>query len=674
MTQTGQLKACWGGVEAYHTFQWRASSAEWWQTVDITLQAAQNTSAPTHTWPTTHEAVELWVSASASSESESTAWTRFEHGPGSALLHRALQAAPTPAQWQQTSAIRFVFAAKPGSLARSDILSLRLVDLESVDAVVSFFAGQPEKSLSPFPVDAHAIPDVQTVLHAVLNSAAGGLLVRPPVEYTESNNYRDVFQALDEELANRLSFPWVLDTPAPRKTLAIVAGGRSSPEHGGSATSIYTAAQALNIDMVVLDVEGHWLQGPKYAHWRKGFLPVELEPPSLLRDRVLQALAGRKVDGIVTFCDSYQVAVAEAADRLGLPTAPAEAYGIATDKYRTGVSEGRPAYLVNSLDGALEVVQRGDLDYPFIVKPCKGFLSEGVFKIDGVEGLSRAFQGVNEDRHGTEVVLEQYCDGPEVDINFVLSEGEILFCEISDDFPKTADVSSTGSSSHAPTSFIELGNVLPSKLPCAEIDLLHTSLHQSLTRLGLTTGIYHLEARVQNSSMEYGSVRNPHTTSEVIDLIPRSTRPTKDPYAWLIEINPRPPGIQETAAVQSVYGVDYWGLGLLSSVRDHERLRALSHPFTQGPQYFCEMVFIPVESGGRFESDDVCADLASRRPDLARHISKSFCFLKRGDVVRAPESGITAWVAYYVVFSRVSREHLLGVTAEVRRETRFTVV
>ncbi|KAL3431576.1 hypothetical protein BDV09DRAFT_206531 [Aspergillus tetrazonus] len=591
MTQTGRLKACWGG------------------TVNITLQAAQKTPAPAHTWLTTHEAVELWVSASATL-SESTAWTRCEHGPGSALLHRALQ--------QPSAIIQFVFAAKPGYLARSDILSLQLVGLESVDAVVSFSAGQPEKLLSPF----------ATVLHAVLNRAVGSLLVRPPVRITDtgSNNYyQEVFQALDDELANWLSFPWVLETPAPRKTLAIAEGGCSSPEHGGTATSIYTAAQALNIDMVVLDVQGHWLQGPKYAHWRKEFLPVELEPPSLLRDRVLRALASRQVDRIITFCDSYQVAVAEAADRLGLPTAPAEAYEITTDKYRTGVAEGRPAYLVQSLDGVLEVVRRGDLAYPFIVKPCKGFLSEGVFRIDGVEELSRAFQGVNEDWHGTNVVLEQYCDSPEVNINFVLSEGEVLFYEVSDNFPKTANVSvssSAGGSSsraHAPTSFIKLGNVLPSKLPSAEIDLLHTSLRQSLTRLGLTTGIYHLEARVQNSSMEYSPVRNnPHST----------TSTSKE--------------VQETAAVESVYSIDYWGLGLLSS------LRALSHPFMQ--------------------------DLARRRPDLARHISKSFCFLNRGDAVPALESGIMVWVAYYVVFSRVGREHLLGLTAKMQREIRFIVI
>ena len=65
-----------------------------------------------------------------------------------------------------------------------------------------------------------------------------------------------------------------MDIPAPRKTLAIVEGGWSSPEHGGTAISLYNAVQALNIDMIVLDVPGHWLEGPHYAYWCKEFLPV----------------------------------------------------------------------------------------------------------------------------------------------------------------------------------------------------------------------------------------------------------------------------------------------------------------------------------------------------------------------------------------------------------------
>lgn len=180
---------------------------------------------------------------------------------------------------------------------------------------------------------------------------------------------------------------------------------------------------------------------------------------------------------------------------------------------------------------------------------------------------------------------------------------------------------------------------------------------------------------MQHSSMKYGPVPSAlDLASDTIDLIPRETTPAQMPYAWLIEINPRPPGIQETAAVESTYGVDYWGIALLAALRDHRRLAALAHPFRNGPQYWCEMIFIPVTSGGIFASDDVSADLVQRQPDLAKHISKSFCLLRRGDVVPSPLSGITAWVAYFIVFSRVSREHLLVLSADIRRESRFSIV
>ncbi|KAL3495531.1 hypothetical protein BJX62DRAFT_173999 [Aspergillus germanicus] len=298
-----------------------------------------------------------------------------------------------------------------------------MVDLEIVDAAsaVSFYSTEPEKLLHPLAVDLNT----EDILHAIFTNAAAGLLLRPLSAYNDNiTDYESIFQSLDIELTKRLSFSWLTHSPPPPRTLAIVEGGRSSPSHGGTATSIYTAALALNISVIVLDVAGHWLEGPEYAHWRKDFLPIQLEPPSLLRDLILDALfsSGHKVDALVTFCDSYQVPVAQAADKLGLPTASAEVFEIATDKYRTGVFEGRPAFLVRSIEEALGVLQRRELEYPFIVKTCKGFLSEGVFKVHSADELVSAIRGVNLDRHGAEFVLEAYCDGPEVDINFVLSE------------------------------------------------------------------------------------------------------------------------------------------------------------------------------------------------------------------------------------------------------------
>lgn len=168
--------------------------------------------------------------------------------------------------------------------------------------------------------------------------------------------------------------------------------------------------------------------------------------------------------------------VAEAASQLSLPTYPPSAYEIATDKFKTSVSMGHHAYCASSAEDASRIVQEHNLEFPLIIKPTNGFLSEGVFRVNEPTQLEAGVQGINTERHGKEFVIENYCEGPEVDANFVLCDGELLFFEASDDFPKTGDVNGQ----FTVKSFIELANFLPSRLPEDELAVLRDSLHHSL--------------------------------------------------------------------------------------------------------------------------------------------------------------------------------------------------
>ena len=48
--------------------------------------------------------------------------------------------------------------------------------------------------------------------------------------------------------------------------------------------------------------------------------------------------------------------------------------------------------------------------------------------MDDIEQLESCASRMNcSAAHGTEFVMEPYCDGPEVDINFVMYDGEVLF-------------------------------------------------------------------------------------------------------------------------------------------------------------------------------------------------------------------------------------------------------
>ncbi|KAE8370074.1 hypothetical protein BDV27DRAFT_140747 [Aspergillus caelatus] len=65
----------------------------------------------------------------------------------------------------------------------------------------------------------------------------------------------------------------------------------------------------------------------------------------------------------------------------------------------------------------------------------------------------------------------------------------------------------------------------------------------------------------------------------VLDLTERCVLAKGKSSVWLIEVNPRPPGIEVSDILKHTYGIDYWG-----------RARQLSYTFLQGPQYWKRVI------------------------------------------------------------------------------------
>ncbi|CAN8095407.1 unnamed protein product [Discula destructiva] len=194
-------------------------------------------------------------------------------------------------------------------------------------------------------------------------------------------------------------------------------------------------------------------------------------------------------------------------------------------------------------------------------------------------------EAIDFERHGASFVVENYCDGPEVDANLVLRDGELVFFEASDDFPKDADGAADKEGSLQ--TFIEVANVLPSALPNEGLGVLKISLHQALLRLGFTTGLFHLEARVEASRMEYavqgnGSLDLQTKIEQAIDTAIGS------PSAWLIELNARPPSLQASWASRATYGIDFWSLALSFALGDKKGARA-----ARGSIFFPGPILVP---------------------------------------------------------------------------------
>lgn len=421
-------------------------------------------------------------------------------------------------------ATKLILAPRGGYLCRSDILDLRLRDSDYVDSVIRL--SSPDSGFPAILVQG----DLKTLL-ALLPSSPGAFLLKQVSTLAQ--------ELLEEDLKVRLSFDWILPAkPTPRK-IAMVGGrpafdmARGSFGHQGA----HEATKALDISMVIVDHPGHWLQDEAYSYIRDDFIAVDVTDDVGLPGRIAEALEGKGFDGLLTLSDEFVLPTVKAAELLGLPAEPSASYLQAHNKYeaRQLLSPNIESLLVTGaaqLDDPSQVEQLRTFQYPLIVKPCRGGGSRGVKRVNDPSSLRQAVQTLEETGFSKHrVLIESYIDGPEVDANFVLWDGDLLFCEISDNFPCEADASDASGADN----FAETAMILPSRLDREELCAIETSLHQGLLKLGFRSGVFHLEARVKNSSMLYQEIDG------VIELAHAGSTASGPPEVVLIEVNARPP-------------------------------------------------------------------------------------------------------------------------------------
>ena len=480
----------------------------------------------------------------------------------------------------------------------------------------------------------------------------------------------DLSQLPNIEPSINTSMGLILDTMPQRKTIALIHGR----DDFFAAQPILNTADDLGIDLVILDRAGHWLLDSKYTHLYKEFEPLDMTIDEDFPARIVTAIKRHKVDGVCTVSDRCLLPVSKAASILGLPTELPKSYATSVDKSQTRLISCEQVDFL-SISGVTELKQRIDSEsfvprYPLIAKPSVGWSSEHVFKVQNKTELLLAAERIAA-RPNAKVLIETYVDGPEVDANFVLCDGDLLFFEISDDFPSPADNLRAGMEAD----FFETANVLPSVLPQEEQDMIRNSLHKILLQVGFQTGVFHLEARVINSRLEYANKNG------VFDLAEKPNLEEGIPSCFLIEINPRPPGFQSVHATQLMYRVDYFALHLLRSVGDKERFRIFAEgsggSLIQNPQrdgsYWSSIVFITGGKGGVCTTVDACADLIKRAPHLKENIAMGTSFFKQGDVIPQATPEKLVFLGFFLVASRVSRSRVRRAADEIRENFRLAV-
>ncbi|RYP21477.1 hypothetical protein DL765_002223 [Monosporascus sp. GIB2] len=564
--------------------------------------------------------------------------------PHVALLQDAVTLLSRTGRSNPSTLIRIVYSCARGFVVRCDFLERRLEGCEIVSSVKSFLAPLGEVSAST--TRDHACNN--TFPDGLLNWVArgiGGIVLRPSaLEHPEA-----ALQRLDVEMRKRLAFPWLVSRPLSRQRVFWVQG-RQNIEGSRRA---YEAAWALGIDVVVLDQPGHWLedQSSPYAYLREAFIPVSVDVDDGFVQRIVDAVRSypRHVDGIVSISDARLPGVARACEILGLPTSPSAAYAIAGDKGATRLLEepnGRNQFVIRSSDELGSVLEQSNtqFSYPLIVKPIIGWNSDCVTKCSDETELRAAVlrassRHANSPNRSTGVVIEPYIDGPEVDANFVLLNGEVLFCDITDDFPCTGDLARGGPEPTA--NFMETLMDVPSALPEAEKDMMKDSLRQSILRQGFQSGVFHCEARVRHSRAYY----TPRADNGILDLHVTENNEkatTEEPSCYLHEVNARPPGYINTVAAMLAHGVDYYAIRLLLSLGalEDDRVRSLAQPFLGGePQYTLGITVLQPTRAGIMASEDAVIEMMDNYPSMREFIVDYQTCKRKGDMVQGPDSG-----------------------------------
>ncbi|KAI9721472.1 MAG: hypothetical protein M1812_002234 [Candelaria pacifica] len=555
------------------------------------------------------------------------------------------------------TALKLVLPVEDGYIVRSDFLEQRLYGCPNVLRKEQFVA--PRGHLSKPRLSSSNLQDFSNVLA----SAAGGIMVDNASERSQIS----LLSELEGELHGRLSLPWLIPQPIPERTIAIL-GHRSY----FMMQRWFTAGTTMGIKVLVFGQYGSWLENPERSYLVEQFIPIDMSIDQGLPTRIVDALqaCGRTIDGITTTIDVYFDAAARVSEILNIPTSPIESIAISQDKYLTQTLFGNntQSLLVSDLNDLRQQIEAGteSLTYPLIVKPSKGWSSEGVFKVTCREELFAAVRKVSSFAAGIKIIVESYVDGPEIDANFLMWEGEILFFEVVDGFPCSADVEKSAESAN----FQELEMVYPSNLIESERELLRTEVHQFLLSIGFKTGIFHVEARLRNSAMAYNKVDG------VTDLRLKAQKPVEKPKIFILEVNIRCPGWMVIWATAYAYGVDYAAFQMLAALGDGDRAKVLAQPFSFGPQATVESVFVPTPRGGRLGPEATCEELAIRRPDLMRDVIRIQTMAQPGETVPDPSSGILSFVAAFNLATNskgVGRTEMLRVGQAIREELQIDI-
>jgi len=399
---------------------------------------------------------------------------------------------------------------------------------------------------------------------------------------------------------------------------------------------IYERAMQLGVKSVIIEHPDSWARCLVDEGIIAKFIPIDMsqETEAVFAQALSEIRALGKdpltlaADAVITFCELSVPVVARLAEQLGLPGHRPSAVDKARDKHRTRAemqAVGLPTpknMLIQRAEQLQEAMEA--VGFPAVLKPISGAASLGVKKVTSEEDLKVSYQEViselsklvvssgaltQDDGTGKgikaesamdcTILLEQYLDGAEVDVDVVMSQGEWRYAAVTDNGPTLEPY------------FNETYAVCPSLLPSHRQRELKDLAVSTLKCLGFTDGVFHVECKYTS--------HGPH----------------------LIEVNARMGGGQVHETNLRVWGVDMVEETLFAAAGIPCRpFIPTKHPPGGGVAY-CD---INAEQSGTLQNLDFLASLSKQEGVVwARP------YVPAGTKVVGPSDGLPTWIAEFLV-------------------------
>jgi D-alanine-D-alanine ligase len=256
---------------------------------------------------------------------------------------------------------------------------------------------------------------------------------------------------------------------------------------------IFQKLKQLDLHIIIVHQGRNWA-----TQFADEWIDVDVFNETQLFKALDDYVAKNPVDGIYSFREDNVTMVSKLVDRYGFVGIPYEISAKVRNKflfrefcYRHGIAA--PSYrFVKTPESLLEIDT--ELAYPLVLKPVMGASNAFVIKAETKDELVSSYHYIrNNISSATEsaildtkdVLVEEYIEGSEVDVDMIIQNGKTKFALVSDNFDKSKG-----------KFFLDSGQCSPSSLPKSQQDELIELAEEVLEKLGVMNGCIHFEAKM----------------------------------------------------------------------------------------------------------------------------------------------------------------------------------